>query len=95
MVLQPEAELWTPQAVPWRAVNTPFAQCIASQSCSYLQPQHALWHVVVHARDFGMRLVRVGHQVQLDDACPLNVLIWELMARCLVAKLWSGLADTG
>ena len=61
------------QAMTRGAVHAPFAQGIASQCCSQFQPQHALWHVVVHVRDFGMRLVRVRHQVQLDDACPLNV----------------------
>ena len=60
-------------------VHAPFAQHIAHRCRTQFHSQYASMHAVIHLGNFRVRLIRVRHQIQLNNASPLDILIAQLM----------------
>lgn len=83
------------QAMVRRAVHAPSTQNVSGCRGTQFHPQDALLHAVVHLGDLWSRLIRVRHQLQLDDPSPLNVLVVSLVRRYRQSLEHDRVLDTG
>ncbi len=69
-----------------RAVHAPAQQHVARDGGANTHPDRAVGHPVVHLDDLGALKARVRHEVQLDDARPLDVVVRTLVRLRLLIK---------
>lgn len=73
-----------------RAVHAPAQQHVARDRRAHAHPDRAILHPVVHLDDFGALKARMRHEVQLDDARPLDVVVRPFVGLWLLVEQGRG-----